>query len=421
MKRYLLLFALISTTMTAFSQEITGEWEGSLSIQNTSLRLVFHINKADAGYSATMDSPDQGAKGLKMSHVTFENALLTLELRIANIKYSGTLDNNTINGTFSQAGQSLPMILTKNKNVSEKTEEAVIDLNASYIETPIALQTKKGKLFGTLTTPKNLNNGPLAIIIAGSGPTDRNCNNPAMTNDAYKKLAQELADNSISSLRYDKRGIAESAAAVESESDLVFDDYVNDAKDWIQLVKQDKRFSQIVVIGHSEGSLIGMLAAVKAEKFVSVAGIGQSAATLLKEQLAMQPKELQDLSFPIIDSLVLGKKVDNVNPMVMSMFRSSIQPYMISWFKYNPLTEIKKLKVPVLIIQGSSDIQVRVDDARRLSLASPKSKLIVIDKMNHILRTVEGDRQVNLETYNNAALPLADGLVKEITEFILNK
>ena len=418
MKRFLLFLTFIFSIMTAFSQEITGEWEGALSIQNTTLRLVFHINKTDIGYSATMDSPDQGAKGIKMSHITFENALLTIELRIATIKYTGTLDKNTINGTYSQAGQSMPLVLTKSEKASVKTEEKV-DINAGYIETPIILQTNKGKLFGTLTTPKNLKNGPLAIIIAGSGPTDRNCNNPAMTNDAYKKLAHELAEKNISTLRYDKRGIAESVASVESESDLVFDDYVNDAKDWIQLVKQDKRFSQIVVIGHSEGSMIGMLAAVKADKFVSVAGIGQSAATLLKEQLSAQPKELQDLSFPIIDSLVLGKKVENVNPMVMSLFRPSVQPYIISWFKYNPLTEIEKLKVPVLIIQGSADIQVGVDDAKRLSSASPQSKLLIIDKMNHILRTVDGDRQANLETYNNAALPLADGLVKEITDFIL--
>lgn len=407
--------------MAAFSQEITGEWNGALNVQNTSLHMVFHINKTDAGYSATMDSPDQGAKGIIMSHVTFENSILTIELRIANIKYTGTLDKNTITGTFIQAGQSMPMNLTKNEMATEKPEEPTIDKNASFIETPIKLQTKTGQLFGTLTTPKTLKNGPLALIIAGSGPTDRNCNNPAMTCDAYKKLAYELAENNISSLRYDKRGIAESVAAVESESDLVFDNYVNDAKDWIQLVKQDKRFTQIIVIGHSEGSLIGMLAATKADKFISVAGPGQSADILLKEQLKAQPKELQDLAFPIIDNLVMGKKVENINPMVTSLFRPSVQPYMISWFRYDPQKEIKKLTIPILIIQGTNDIQVSVDDAKRLSAASPQSKLLLIDKMNHILRTVEGDRQANLATYNNATLPLADGFVKSITDFILKK
>jgi len=421
MKRYLLFFLFICATMIAFSQDITGEWNGTLNIQNTALRLVFHINKTDAGYSATMDSPDQGAKGINMSYVTFENPKLIIELRIAQINYTGTLDKNILTGTFTQAGQTLPMNLTKSDTKTVKTEESSIDKNDCYIETLITLQTPTGKIFGTLTTSKTFEKGPMALIIAGSGPTDRNCNNLAMTCDAYKKLAHELAENNIASLRYDKRGVAESAAAVENESDLLFEDYVTDAKDWIQLAKQDKRFTQIVVIGHSEGSLIGMLAAAKADKFISVAGPGQSAAILLKEQLKTQPQEVQDLSFPIIDSLVLGKKVENINPMLASMFRSSVQPYLISWFKYDPQTELKKLTIPILIIQGTNDIQVSVDDAKRLSAAQPESQLLLIDDMNHILRKVEGDRAANLATYNKAELPLAEGFVKGISDFILKK
>ncbi|MFA7044129.1 MAG: alpha/beta hydrolase, partial [Bacteroidales bacterium] len=106
MKRYLLFILFIITTMVAFSQDITGEWDGTLNVQNTPLRLVFHINKTDTGYSATMDSPDQGAKGIIMSHVTLENSILTIELRIAKIKYTGTIDKNAITGIYSQDGQS---------------------------------------------------------------------------------------------------------------------------------------------------------------------------------------------------------------------------------------------------------------------------------------------------------------------------
>jgi pimeloyl-ACP methyl ester carboxylesterase len=242
-----------------------------------------------------------------------------------------------------------------------------------------------------------------------------------MTCNAYKKLAHELAVNHIASLRYDKRGIAESAAAVENESDLIFDDYVNDVRDWVKLMKQDKRFNKIILIGHSEGSLIAIIASENVDKVISIAGPGRSADALLKEQLLAQPKELQDLAFPIIDKLVKGEKVENVNPLVASLFRPSVQPYLISWFKYDPQKEIKKLKIPVLIIQGSNDIQVSVKDAELLSAAKPDSKLILIDKMNHVLRSVDGDRQANLATYNNASLPLADGLVKNITDFILKK
>jgi len=420
MKR-ILLFLFILTSMSAFSQDITGEWDGALNIQGKSLRLVIHISKTDIGFSATMDSPDQGAKGIQMSQAGFENGVVTIELRAASIKYTGKLDKNTLTGTFSQSGQNFPLDLTKNEQVAVASPVPVVDVNAPFLETPITLQIKTGTLFGTLTTPKSFVKGPVALIIAGSGPTDRNCNNPSMTNDAYKKLAHELAASGIASIRYDKRGIAESVATVESESNLVFYDYVQDAIDWIQQIKLDKRFTQVVVIGHSEGSMIGILAAGKADKFVSVAGAGRGIGVVLKEQLSAQPKAVQDEAFPMIDTLTMGKKLQHVSPAMMSLFRPSIQPYMISWLKYDPAAELKKLSIPVLIIQGTTDIQVSVEDAKLLSAAKPDAKLLIIDGMNHIIRTAPADREANLATYNNAELPLADGFVKGIADFILKQ
>ncbi|MBC7747236.1 MAG: alpha/beta hydrolase [Methylotenera sp.] len=311
------------------------------------------------------------------------------------------------------------MDLSRVKIEKEKTVTASENKDTNFIETKIILKTKSGDIFGTLTTPKKFSNISVALIIAGSGPTDRDCNNPMMKCDAYKKLAYGLAENNIASLRYDKRGIAESKTAGKSETDLRFDDYVNDAKEWIQLLKQDKRFSKVIVVGHSEGSLIGMIASTTADKFISIAGPGQSADKTIKEQLSTQPKEVQDLSYPIIDSLVKGKTVDNVNPMLNSLFRTSVQPYMISWFKYDPQIEIQKLSIPILILQGTNDMQVTVEDAKRLSKANPKSQLILVDKMNHIFRTVDGDKQANIATYNNSSLPLADEFLKDIVNFVL--
>jgi len=240
-----------------------------------------------------------------------------------------------------------------------------------------------------------------------------------MKNNSLKMLSVELLKNGIATLRYDKRGIAESSAAGKSEIDLRFEDYVNDAKEWINLLKQDKRFSKIIVIGHSEGSLIGMIAGTTADKYVSIAGAGQSADKILKEQLSAQPKIVTDIAFPIIDSLTKGVEVANVDPMLASLFRASVQPYIISWFKYDPQTEIKKLTIPVLILQGTNDIQVSVEDAKRLSNADTKAHLVLIKNMNHIFKIVEGDRQANLKTYSDPSLPIADELVKSITDFIL--
>lgn len=420
MKKNLLISFLLSLSIIAFGQDITGKWNGLLKVPGVQLRLIFHINKTDTGYSAIMDSPDQGANGIPMSRANFEKSVLTVELTTLQLEYTGKLDSTgMVVGTFKQAGQSFPMNLSRGLIEKEKIVTASEIKDTAFIETEIILRTKSGQLFGTLTTPKKYSKIPVALIIAGSGPTDRDCNQAMMQCNAYKKLAYGLAGNNIASLRYDKRGVAKSIEAAKSESDLRFEDYINDAKEWIQLLKKDNRFSKIIVIGHSEGSLIGMIAATNADKFVSIAGPGQSIDKALKEQLSTQPKEIRDLTYPVIDSLKNGKIVNNVDPSLYSLFRLSVQPYTISAFKYDPQIEIQKLVIPILIVQGTNDIQVSVENAKRLSKATPKSKLVFIDKMNHIFRAVEGDRQANLETYNNFNLPLADGLVKEISNFIL--
>lgn len=317
---------------------------------------------------------------------------------------------------YTQMKRSINLLILLSINIL--TLNASINIDTTFIETKITLQTKTGQIFGTLTIPEKSDRIPVALIIAGSGPTDRDGNNPVMKNNSLKILASELSKNGIATLRYDKRGIAESKAALKSETDLRFDDYVYDAKEWIQLLKHDKRFSKVIVIGHSEGSLIGMLAGTYTNKFISIAGFGQSADKILKEQLSSQPKEIQDLSFPMIDSLKNGKTIENVPKMLNALFRPSVQPYMISWFKYDPQNEIMKLSVPILILQGTNDIQVGVENARKLSNANPKAEFVLINNMNHILKITDGDRQANIATYSKSNLPVADELVKIITDFI---
>ena len=292
--------------------------------------------------------------------------------------------------------------------------------DTTTVETKITLKTATGDIFGTLTTPEKFNKIPVALIIAGSGPTDRDGNNSGLNNNSLKMLSAELLKKGIATLRYDKRGIAESKAAIGTgEASLRFNDYVNDAKGLIQLLKKDKRFSKVVVIGHSEGSLIGMIAATTADQFVSIAGAGQSADKILKIQLSTQPKIVTDAAFPILDSLKNGFLVKKVDPMLNSLFRPSVQPYMISWFKHDPQVEINKLTIPVLILQGTNDIQVSVDDAKQLVLANPKAHMVLIDKMNHIFKIVDGDRQANIKTYSDPTLPISSDLVNNITDFIL--
>lgn len=289
----------------------------------------------------------------------------------------------------------------------------------TFKETNVTLKIHVDQLFGTLTFPDEVKKCPVALIIAGSGPTDRDGNNPMMKNNSLKMLAEALAKNGIASLRFDKRGIAESKASAITESSLVFENYTEDVKSWINFLKLDKRFTQITVIGHSEGSLIGMIAGAKANKFVSIAGAGESADKLIKSQITSKSnKQLEDMTFPIIDSLKNGYKVNKVDPLLNSLFRESIQPYLISWFKYDPQTEIKKMIVPILIIQGNNDLQVTVKDAEKLSQANKNAELLIVDKMNHVMKIVEGDQQANFASYNNESLPVSEIMVDKIVSFI---
>lgn len=293
-------------------------------------------------------------------------------------------------------------------------------------EEPIVLNTETGTIYGTLKVPNNKSSIPIAIIIAGSGPTDRNGNSQLTQNNAYKMLSDNLFYNGIATLCFDKRGIAESKQAMKDESEIRFDHYIDDVREWINLLSKDKRFSDIIIIGHSEGSLIGMIASennATVKKYISIAGMGVSFDVTLKEQmekqLSGQPQALKETIFSYIDKLKKGETISNVPPTLNALFRPSVQPYMTSIMKYDPKIEIAKLTIPVLIVQGTTDIQVTVEHANILSAGNPKAKKVIIENMNHVLKDcTSNDVQAQSPTYNNLNIPLNKELGKAIIEFI---
>ncbi|MDM1298403.1 alpha/beta hydrolase [Empedobacter falsenii] len=287
----------------------------------------------------------------------------------------------------------------------------------NFTESDIQLNENQFKLFGTLCLPQNEKSKiPIVLLISGSGPTDRNGNNNMMINNSLKYLAHSLAEKGIGSIRYDKRGIGESSIANLDESKLTFDDYVEDASNWVTFIKKDKRFNSISIAGHSEGSLIGMLASTKnVDKFISISGAGEPIDQILKKQLNQLPEQLKTESYVIVDSLKNGNTVNNINPNLSALFRKSVQPYLISWIKYNPVNEINKLTIPFLVIQGDMDIQVDTENAKNLS---PKSA-VIIKEMNHILKNITS--KDDLSSYNNPELPINTELVEVISNFILKK
>lgn len=300
----------------------------------------------------------------------------------------------------------------------------VTQMPSAPTEGPVQLTTATGVIHGTLRLPAGVAGPvPVALIIAGSGPTDRNGNSPLLPgqNNSLRLLAEGLSEEGIATLRYDKRGVAESVAAGPQEADLRFDSYVEDAAAWVAWLAADPRFSGVSIIGHSEGSLVGIRAGQLSEvdALVSISGTGRPAGDLLREQLRPQlPPELWNQSERILAALLSGETVADVPPELNSLYRPSVQPYMISWLRLDPAAELGRVEAPTLIIQGTTDIQVAVADAHALHAARPEAELLIIEGMNHILKSVPADMAQQQASYSNPALPVVPELVQRIGSFL---
>ncbi|AOS41791.1 MULTISPECIES: alpha/beta hydrolase [Pseudomonas] len=293
---------------------------------------------------------------------------------------------------------------------------------ATVLQRPISLDTGNGELFGSLLLPKSDTPVPVVLIISGSGPTDRDGNNPdGGRNDSLKRLAWVLAKHNIASVRYDKRGVAASLAATPDERNLSVEAYVADAVAWSHKLAADPRLGPLILLGHSEGALIASLAAPQANAaaVISLSGSARPIDQVLRQQLSNRlPPPLMLRSNELLDSLKAGRLDDNVPAQLQVIFRPSVQPYLISLFRQDPAQAFAALKMPALIIQGSSDIQVSVDDARQLKAAKPDAELALIEGMNHVMRIVPNDVKRQLASYKDPNLPLAAELGSRILRFI---
>jgi alpha-beta hydrolase superfamily lysophospholipase len=283
------------------------------------------------------------------------------------------------------------------------------------------IQTPTGNLSGSLIIPQSAAKFPLVILLPGSGPTDRNGNNAlGVTANSYRLLAEALAKQKIATLLIDKRGISESAAALRKEDSIRFDDYVNDAVAWKRSLESDPRVTKVFIAGHSEGSLIGMLAAqlTPVAGYISISGPAKSADKILVGQLQKQAPFMAPAADSMLNRLKNNQPLDSVPNELYAFFRKSIQPYMASWIKYTPCTEIAKLTVPVLILQGSTDLQVEDKEAKALKECQPKAEMHIIQGMNHILKNSSSVMSENIATYKMPALSINDELVDLMVKFV---
>ncbi len=406
MKQIIALFILLFS-FTSFAQ-IEGTWSGNIEIPNQKLPFVLHVSKENGQLKATSDSPNQGVHGIAMSSIRFENNTLYLSHDQMNMTYEGTLtDNQNIKGTFKQGTYSFTLNLKKEakKNISEQSKNS----NVKELKVSEELQ---GDLYETS------NKETVILLIAGSGPTDRNGNTLGMAvNNSYKFLAEGLAENNYSVFTYDKR-VVYSVKSQQEIPSLDFQHGIDDAQTIIHYLKNNLGYKNIIVAGHSEGSLVGMSASKKdVAAFISLAGAGNSIDVILKEQLNKQAPMLNDDTNKILTQLKEGKIVKDVNPMLQALFAEQNQPFLIDWISRNPQTEIAKLNIPILIVNGTKDLQVGQKEAELLHKANPKSSMVIIEKMNHVFKEVENDQQ-NMESYNNPELPIHKDLIKTIVSFL---
>jgi len=271
---------------------------------------------------------------------------------------------------------------------------------------------------GSLLIPNKYSNSTLTIIISDSGPTDRNGNQNFTKSYNLKKLAISLAEQNIASYRYDKR-IVKQIRYGRVDNNIMFDDFITDANSVIDYFKSKNIFNKIYVIGHGQGSLVGMVAAKgKADGFISLAGAGKSIDNVIIDQIELTAAIYTEDAKRVFKELKQGKTTDDYPEGLASIFSKDLQPFISNWMQYNPQEEINQLQIPTLIISGTKDLQVSVEEATLLNVASKNSTLKIIDKMNHILVPIEGDDLENSKSYNESYRKLSPEVVKFIASFI---
>ena len=269
---------------------------------------------------------------------------------------------------------------------------------------------------GTLLTPLGSETTPLVIFIAGSGPTDRDGNQSFMKNDMLKKIAVSLSNSGIATFRYDKR-IVKQIRTRTIDKNISFDDFVTDAKSTIDFFKS--KYETIIVAGHSQGSLVGLLALEQgASAFISLAGAGKPIDRILEEQISKTAPMLLEDSKRVLATLKAGKTTKDYPMPLASIFNLEIQQFMANWMQYNPVELMKKQEIPTLIISGDKDLQVSIEEAQLLFEAAQNGTLLIVENMNHVLVKIEGDDLENMKSYNTTTLQIPEEVSRSMLDFI---
>ncbi|MGM0438480.1 MAG: alpha/beta hydrolase family protein [Bacillota bacterium] len=422
---FLIIFMVVSfsgLSVAVENSDMTGQWEGDIDLSGQLLNIVVKITESDGDLSGTLDIPQQGAFGIpiKKIEINEEKIIMTVPQLPGNATFNGEIEKDKIDGEFQQSGYNFPFKLNK---VSEK--EAIINKEIKYnvgeyeiIESELKIPVQGGKISGTLAKPEDIaKDVPLVILVAGSGPTDRNGNNPLLGRNinTLKEIAHYLSSNGIMTYRYDKRGIGESSELTKEENPS-FLDYRDDLITIIEYldnypqVKKDN----VYVLGHSEGSMLTIMAAEKGadlDGLILVSGSGHTHGETLKTQITAIAEQyekagMEDVKkemLTALDDLYKAVRTDsnfdineyNIPDKMKDTYLSiANQPKFVKdWLDVDPVALLKEVNKPVCIIQGTNDGRVGVKDAEMLASAVPNQKLElhILQGVNHYLKEAETD------------------------------
>lgn len=459
MKRIITLFILL-TSLSLSAQNIIGKWQGNLIVPGGKLRLVININQGLAGYTATMDSPDQGAKDLPVDKIDFTDNTLTFAITAANISYKGKLENSIIKGTFNQNGYSLALDLSQGEIVTAKAKRPQEPKAPSpYHSEDITFKNAKANitLGGTLTLPKKEGNFPAVVLISGSGSQDRN--EEIMEHKPFLVLADHLTKNGIAVLRFDDRGVGASGG---NPANATSADFATDAQAAFDYLKTRKEINkkEIGFIGHSEGGLIAQLLAEKnpdAAFIVLMAGpgiqgselmvlqnymIGKAdgipenelttmGATLRKAYTVITTENDEKLRKAAVTEIFTkefgpffaskGVPKDEIGRVVQGQVEQLTSPWFVYFLKYNPAPVLEKIKCPVLALNGEKDLQVAATaNLDGISRAAEKSgnKKVTVKKfpgMNHLFQECTTG---SIQEYGQIEQTLSPTVLAEISGWI---
>lgn len=453
MRKTVLILFVILTNLSIYAQDISGKWNGILKVQGIQLRLVFNITQTEKGYSSTMDSPDQGAKGIPVTSTNYENSILKLEVSNAGIQYEGTLDkNNAFVGTFKQGGQSFPLVLTKEEIEKEKVLRPQEPTKPyPYYSEEVKFENTKDKivLAGTLTLPKKNGKFPAVILISGSGPQNRD--EELLGHKPFLVLADHLTKNGIAVLRFDDRGTAKSTGNFKDATTFDFATDVEYAIKYLQTRKEINKNS-IGLIGHSEGGIIAPLIASENKDInfiVLMAGSSLRGDKLLllqkykietqmgiNQQVIENNQQIFAGAYEIILNENLEKEVllDTLSQYFISKYGKALpenqknalinqltSTWMINFIRLDPVVYLEKVTCPILAINGNKDLQVPSKENLEVienifkKSENTKVKIKELEDLNHLFQECETGATSEYATIEQTISPIA---LKEILNWI---